>query len=413
MHFVGAVEGVVGVALDQHFAAGFRHAVSGQLLAIQFHLGGGVDADDGQRMQLRRATARIDVDLAVDQFLHGRFAITSDGNQVAAVGRDQLAANDQQAVFDTLDGALDQYAGAFFDGDGVGLAHVVGTGQVDEDPPAVIAVGRLDDDRETDVFRGFDGIVGIVDFSPFRYRHADRGNQFLGQILVTRDGFGDGTGAVGLRRPDAAHGCTVAELNKIAVVEQADMRNLARFGGIDDGGGGRAEVLAVDLAAQRLDRLGNVERVVVDGGKHQFAAEIEGQPGAFLVEIADHQLVYAARRRFAGAAETVGQAGQCHQFKDDMLQDMPRPRAFLEATQETAALVVVATMLDQAGQPCCQAFVEAGDLVGREVFEFADVDPGLDTRRVSPDTRPLEGDRVLENDVLSFHALCFGPVGRL
>jgi hypothetical protein len=38
MHFVGTVEGVVGVALDQHFAVLGRHAVGVQPLAFQFHL---------------------------------------------------------------------------------------------------------------------------------------------------------------------------------------------------------------------------------------------------------------------------------------------------------------------------------------------------------------------------------------
>ncbi len=190
------------------------------------------------------------------------------------------------------------------------------------------------------------------------------------------------------------------------------MRNLARFGSIDDGGGRRAEILAVDLAAQGLDRLGDVERLILDGGQQQLAAEFQRQAGAFFVEVADHQLVYAARRRFAGAAEAVGQAGQGHQFEDDVFQDVAGPRSFLEALQESAAHVIVAAVLDQAGEPGLQALVEAGNLVGGKVFELPDIDPGFDARRVGPDAGPLQGDGVPENDVFILHALSFGFAGR-
>jgi hypothetical protein len=47
--------------------------------------------------------------------------------------------------------------------------------------------------------------------------------------------------------------------------------------------------------------------------------------------------------------EAVRQAGQRHQFEDDMFQDVAGPRPFLEALQEAAALVVVAAVFDQAG----------------------------------------------------------------
>src|SRR5574343_1607346 len=389
MHFVGAIESVVGVALDQHFAAGGWHGVAAQALAFQFDFGGRVDLDDGQRMQLGIAPARVVIDLGVDQFLHGVLAVAGYGDEVAAVGGDQLAADNQQAVLDARDGTLDQHAGAFLDGNGVGLADIVGGGQVDEYAASVVAVSRLDDDRVADVFGGFHCIVGILDFAAFRHRHANRGNQLLGQVLVTRDGFGNGAGLVAFGRPDATHGGAVPKLDKVAVVEQADVRNLARFGGIDDGGGRWPEVLAVHLAAQRLDGLGNVERVVVDGGQYHLAADFQRQAGAFLVEVADHQFIDAARRGFAGSAETIRQAGHGHQFKDDMLQDMAGPRAFLEAAQEAAAFVVVAAMLDQAGQPGFEALVEAGNLVRRVVFQLADIDPGLDTRRVGPEARPL------------------------
>ena len=113
--------------------------------------------------------------------------------------------------------------------------------------------------------------AGAVDLAAFGHRHAAGGEQVLGQVLVAGDGFGDGAGAVGFGRPDAALARAVAELHQIAVVEQADGRNVAVVGGIDDAGGARAQALGIDHVAQLLDDGGDVERPVLDGRHDQVA----------------------------------------------------------------------------------------------------------------------------------------------
>ena len=50
MNLIGYVEGMVGVALDQHVAAGGGNVIGGQALAAEFHACGGVDADHRQRV---------------------------------------------------------------------------------------------------------------------------------------------------------------------------------------------------------------------------------------------------------------------------------------------------------------------------------------------------------------------------
>ena len=66
-----------------------------------------------------------------------------------------------------------------------------------------------------------------------------------------------------------------------------------------------------------------------------------------------------------------------------MLQDVRRPGAFVEALDEAAALAVAAAVV--AGrQPGGQAVVEAGQGVGGEFLQFADVDPGFEDRAVGP-----------------------------
>ena len=147
--------------------------------------------------------------------------------------------------------------------------------------------------------------------------------------------------------------------------------------------------------------------------EQQFAAGVERQAGAFAVEVADHQLVDAARGRFAGASEAVGQAGQAHQFERDVLEDVAGPGAFLQAAQEAAALVVVAAVLDQPGQPGGEPFVEAGNLVRRQVFEFADVDPGFQAGRIGPDAGAAQGEALPEDDVLFLHVVGCCRLGRM
>jgi hypothetical protein len=54
-------------------------------------------------MKFGRAAARVGVDLGFDQLLDRRLAVADDSNQIAPVGGDQFAADDQQAMFDALD----------------------------------------------------------------------------------------------------------------------------------------------------------------------------------------------------------------------------------------------------------------------------------------------------------------------
>jgi len=79
------------------------------------------------------------------------------------------------------------------------------------------------------------------------------------------------------------------------------------------------------------------------------------------------------------------------------------PGALVEAPQETAAFVVVATMFDQRRQPGLEAVHKTGQLVGRIVLEFANVDPGFEGRGVGPDARTAQGNDVPDDDVFFLH----------
>jgi hypothetical protein len=92
----------------------------------------------------------------------------------------------------------------------------------------------------------------------------------------------------------------------------------------------------------------------------------------------------------AGLAEAGLHAGHVLQFEHDVLEDVAGPGAVAQALEEAAALADAAAVLDQAGQPGGQAFVETGQFVRREFFELADVEPGLDDGTVGPDVRAAQ-----------------------
>jgi hypothetical protein len=110
-------------------------------------------------------------------------------------------------------------------------------------------------------------------------------------------------------------------------------------------------------------------------------AGLQGGAADDLVARAEGHFIDAVVAGGAGLAEAGLHAGQVLQFEDDVLEDVAGPGAVAQALQEAAALADAAAVLDQAGQPGGQAFIEAGEGIRGEFFEFADVEPGLDDGR--------------------------------
>ena len=331
------------------------------------------------------AAARVGVDLGVDQLCHRRLAVGRDVGQLAAHGSHQLVADDQQAVLLALDHALDHDIGADLGRDLVG-GHDLLTGvQVQHHAAAAVGVRRLDDHRKTDVLRRFPGFLGVVDLLAFGRRHAAGLEQLLGQFLVLGDAFGDRAGAVGLGGPDPALLGAIAELDQVAVVDQADMRDLALGGGLDDGARARAHGMELDQGLELLHAGRNIEGFVVDRGHHEVARIGQGPDADFLLAGAHHHLVDAALVGRARLAEGRGQSGQVLQLDRDMLHDVAGPGAVAQALDEAAAVAQAAVVLVQPRQPGQQAIGEAGQGVGGAVLERADVDQDLDRLVVGPD----------------------------
>ena len=116
-------------------------------------------------------------------------------------------------MFVTGDEAFDDDAAAFIDGHCESSTHFLFGHHIGEHAAAMVAVRWFDDHRQADIFGRGPGFVGSFDDFAFGHGHATGLEQALGQILVARNGLGDGAGLVGFGRPDAALFGAVAQLH--------------------------------------------------------------------------------------------------------------------------------------------------------------------------------------------------------
>ena len=357
--------------------------------------------DGAQREVFAFAAARIDIDLRVHQFQYAGDAVAIDPQGLALGGRDQLVADDEQTVFVARDEAFHQHgrAVALARGQFVGRLHVAFRHQVQRHAAAVIAVIWLDDDGHADVLRLFPGRFGAAHQAAFRHAHAARFEQEFGEILVAGDAFGDRAGAVRFGRPDAALRGAVAQLHQVAVV-QAQGRDAALGGRVDDAGRARAQAARVDHVAQRRQGRFQVVGFIVDGGHQQFTRGGQGGAAHVLFARAEGHLVDAALAGRARLAEARAHAGQVLQLQHHVLEDVGRPRAFAQALEKAAPFAHAAAVFDHARQPRDETLVQAGQGVRWVIFQFADVDPGFNHRAVSPDVGAAQVGDADKFDVL-------------
>ncbi len=396
MHIIGHVVEVLAVVVDEHRAALARHGVGGVALFFQHQDGHGVDFDLAQRAGPIVAAARILVQL-VDQLAHGARAVAGDLFGLTACGGDQLALHDQQAMLGSGHELFDHHAIAFGQGDLVGLDDLFARGEVDGHPATVVGVGRLDDHRQADLFGHGPGFFGTFGHAPFGHGDGHLAEQAVGDVLFLGDGFGDGSGEVGLGHADAVLLGSMAELHQAAGV-QAAHRDAAALRRLDDGAGGWTQADDVRQLAEAFEGGGNVEGAVLDGGHEELVCGAEaGARQVLFLELDDH-LVHAALGRLACAAEAHVRSGLGLEFQRDVFQDVAHVGAGLEPLEESPPLADAASMFDQRGEPGHEAFVEAGQGVGGEVLQPTDIDPGFQDGGTGPDIGPAKSV-----DLANFH----------
>ena len=386
---VGAVDGNIAVALNQHTAASGWHSVWHKALPLQVQHDGLVlvDLDAAERKVLFQTAPGVGVELGVHQLRHGVHAVASDTGHIAARSRHHAAPHHQQPVLVAANKALHHHIAA------VRLRHLersldlVACRQFQRHAASVVAVGRLDHHRQADVLGGFPGFSGTGHKPAFRHRHTAGRQQTFGQVLVVGNALGNRAGQVGFGCPDAALACAVAQLHQVAVV-QPDVRNTPLRGGSHNGSGAGPQITIFNFGTNFFDGGLHVlcaKRGVVDRRHQQLVALGQGGACHLLLARPEHHAVHPAPRGAAGLAKAGWHIGQVQQLDHHMLQHMAGPGAFAQALQKAAAFPHTAMVFQQRWQQGCQAARKARQQVGREVFQCAQVKPHLQHRAVSPD----------------------------
>ncbi len=242
-------------------------------------VGGVVELEAGQHVLVARTPAGILVHLG-DQFGDGRTAVADHVAGHAPGGGDELAVDHHQPVVIAEDHALDDHAGAFFDGDLEGVGDVGVAGEVDRDAAAVVAVDGLDHHGEADGVRRIDGVLGVADVELLRDGETEVGEEPAAELLVGGDLDGGVRGLAGQCRFDALLVLALADLDQAGVVH-AHPGDVAGLGGADESEGGRAEGAAAGEMVEVGDGFGDVERRLVLARGDQLEDDAAGDLSGF------------------------------------------------------------------------------------------------------------------------------------
>ena len=195
----------------------------------------------------------------------------------------------------------------------------------------------------------------------------------------------------------------VAELHQGSGIEPLP-RDVAGDGLVQDGLGGRAEG----------DPLTGPEEFVVLGreielvagevvARHQVIDQPHRQPAGQradgLVEVAEDDVVDAVLAGGSGLAAGDLVAGGAFQLQRDVLDDVPGPGALDQPLDEATVPAAGALVVVQAGQQGDQGLGEAGQRVGRELLQPADVDDHVDGHLVGVVVRAPVHPKLPDGDV--------------
>ena len=245
MHFIGHIGGgaagaQVGVVAQNDALALGRNRFGAEALRVKPGDGDVIKADFGERRGMAFAAPGVLVD-DIDQLVHRVHAVAHHLRRLATGGGHQLVAHYQQAEVAARQEALDQHF-AMFGGGAKGDIEVCARRDIDRHALALVAVLRLEHDRQADFQRCGPRVVRVAGGSAMRHGNAGRTQQFFGQVFVLGDGFGHGAGGIDFGGLDAALARAPAKLHH-AAFGQAAKGNVARHGGFDNRAGARPHAL--------------------------------------------------------------------------------------------------------------------------------------------------------------------------
>ncbi|MNI28169.1 hypothetical protein D3C73_819350 [compost metagenome] len=394
VNFIGHVGGrpagaEVGVVAQEDQRAGRGHGIRVETLFLQRGQRDVVKADLGQRRGVPVAAQGVGIDL-IDQFADGVLPVAGDLGRVAARRRHHVAAHHQQAEIVAGNIAFDDDFRTDFLGDLEGLDHPFARFDIDGHAAALAAVAGLDHHRAAERLRGFPGFFGRRHGTAHRHWHACGVQQHFGQVLVLRDRFRDGAGQVGFSGLDAALLAAPAELHH-AALRQPAIGNVARDGGVHDGPGAGAQAHVFIQIAQALERVGQIERCVVQRGANELLGQFHRQQADGFFAVFHHHLEHA---RFDGGRR----AAKGHRATGVRLH---RQRGNLQDMRDGhGALMAFRAHQPHLRQPRAQAGFELGQVVDG-ALGVGTRNNGLDRRVLAPQIGAAQG-----TDTGNFHGRC-------
>ena len=294
MHRVGDVggsasRGQVGVAPQHHRPACGQHARRLEALLGENRESDGVQRDLRKRRGVVFAPARIEVHLG-HQLLHRARTVAGDPGRMAQRCGHDTVAHHQQPVVVPGGEPLHHDAASLFAGGVPRGHHLLTCGEVHSDAATLIAVLRLDDDRQPQIFGHLPRLFRTRRRTPLGGRYAHRTQQHLRELLVLRDALADGAGAVGLGGENATGAGAPAELHQAAIV-QSPGRNAAVGGRPDDGARGRSQPDVLVLPTQLGGSGRHVKGGAVVRGLEQLSRQLHRTASHLFLAVLHHGLV--------------------------------------------------------------------------------------------------------------------------
>jgi predicted nucleic acid-binding protein len=216
----------------------------------------------------------------------------------------------------------------------------------------VIGVQRLDDARKADRFERVFNLVLRANPDAFRDGHAHVAQKLFRRAFVSRDFDGNHIRFRGRRRLNALLVNAVAELYERLVV-QTNIRDAARFGFFDNRAGRRTETNFLADFAHFLHVDGDfvfdfVDRFAFGDVQKKTRRSARGVSPDFFFVISENDVVNSVLARLARSAVADVHSGERLQFEREMLDNVSRPGAFLDAAQESAFFLITASVRHQA-----------------------------------------------------------------
>ena len=177
-----------------------------------------VEGEPGQHLLVADAPPRITVHF-LDQLLDRVPPVAYHVARNALGDGDEPAVDHQHPVVLAGDEALDDDASAVLPRDGERPANLVGAGDVDGDPAAVVAVERLHHHGVADLLRRLHRVLLPLHQALSRHREAEFCEDAVGLLLVRGQLDGDVRGAAGDGGLHPLLVTSVAELDEALLVE--------------------------------------------------------------------------------------------------------------------------------------------------------------------------------------------------